>query len=573
MSLIRFAVASATCAAIAIAAVFLTPSDAQAFPQTLNAWQDRYGATSDSGDNAGCQLCHVNDNGGSPWNGYGWDIRDALVDPGCDLNANGVVSNEEAFFCVELDNSDNDGSGYDNVTETGLNTQPGWTNGPFNTWYSRGGTADGNLPPDGIGAVDPDGTEPPPPEPPLPPDDDADLPPGQLVRNTIVVRPGQSIQKAIDRASPGTRIYVLAGTYRETQDPTNGLNITKNGIKLIGQTTKKKRVVLENAGSQRNGIVVVPDDRTDCMGCHTDLGPPFPVKKGVAMGLKMRDPMMHGIEIRGITIKGFRNNGLFTENVDGFRIIDVESIDNRNYGIFPTLSKNGLISHSKAIGSDLDSGIWVETSENVTVQHSYVSGNVNGFEVSNSDDILLAHNEATGNTVGAAILLLPDIFDDRPGAKRIDMRNNWIHSNNKENTAREGSILSFVPAGTGVLYLGVDQSTIANNRVENNGFTGIAIADYCVTVNGTPYDCSLDPDISLPFLADQAATDNAVLDNVLINNGNDPNVGLPPGQDNPFAPFAADLTLLSLEFSNCYRGNLYTSSIWFPYFAPLPVCP
>ena len=40
------------------------------------------------------------------------------------------------------------------------------------------------------------------------------------------------------------------------------------------------------------------------------------------MGLKMRDPMMHGIEIRGITIRGFRNNGLFTENVDGFRIID-----------------------------------------------------------------------------------------------------------------------------------------------------------------------------------------------------------------------------------------------------------
>jgi parallel beta-helix repeat protein len=554
-------------AAVAALSMTVFASSAGAFPQTLDAWLERYAATPDAGTNAACQLCHVNTNGGSPWNGYGWDIRDALADPGCDLNLNGVVSNAEAFFCVELDNSDGDGSGIDNITEIGLGTQPGWTEGPFNTHYSRSGTTEGNLPPEGIGPVDPDGTEPPPPEPPLPPDDDADLPPGQLVRNTIVVRPGDSIQAAIDRAQPGTRIYILAGTYKEVQNPTNGLTITKNGLTIIGQKTRKKRVVIENAGSQRNGIVVVPEDRSDCMGCHTDLAPPFPVHPGTPMGLKMRDPMMHGIEIRSITIKGFRNNGLFTENVDGFKIIDVESIDNRNYGIFPTLSKNGLISHSKAIGSSLDSGIWVETSENVTVQHSYVSGNVNGLEVSNSDDILLAHNEATGNTVGAAILLLPDIFDDRPGAKRIDMRNNWIHDNNKENTARPGSILALVPSGTGVLYLGVDQSTIASNVVENNGFTGIAIADYCLTVLNTPFDCftGSDPSITPEFIADQAASENAVLNNTLINNGND----VDPG--NPFGFAAADLTLLSTELTNCYAGNSFLTA--FSIIGVLPPCP
>ncbi|MDH3266953.1 MAG: hypothetical protein OEM25_08310, partial [Gammaproteobacteria bacterium] len=211
----------------------LAAASAGAFPQTLNAWEDRYGATSDSGLNGACQLCHVESNGGSPWNGYGWDIRDALADTGCDLNSNGVVSNDEAFFCVEMDNSDGDGSGVDNITETGLSTQPGWTEGPFNIHYSRAGTIDGNLPPNDIGPLDPDGTEPPPPEPPLPPDDDANLPPGQLKRATIVVRPGDSIQDAIDRAKPGTRIYILAGTYSELQNPTNGLNITKNGISLI----------------------------------------------------------------------------------------------------------------------------------------------------------------------------------------------------------------------------------------------------------------------------------------------------------------------------------------------------
>ncbi len=564
------------------AALLLVPllavvaTDARAFPQTLLDWQARYGAASPSGDNAQCQLCHANDNGGRPWNGYGWDIREALANPaGCDLNANGIVSNAEAFFCVELLNSDGDGSGYDDVTEIGLGTQPGWTGGPNNTLYDTTGTTTGVLPPADIGLVDPDGTEPPPPPPPPPPDDDADLPPGQLVRDTIVVRPGQSIQAAIDRAKPGTRIYVLAGVYRELRDPTNGLNITKS-IRLVGQRAPGKRVILENAGNQRNGIVVVPQDRTDCMSCHTDLAPPFPIKPWVPTGLSMRDPMIPEIEIRSITIRGFRNNGLFTENVDGFRIIDVESVDNRNYGIFPTLSKNGLVTHSRATGSDHDSGIWVETSENVVVAHNYVAGNVNGFEVSNSDDILLTHNEAEGNTVGMSILLLPDIFDDRAGAKRIDAVDNWVHDNNKENTARPGSILSFVPRGIGMLYLGVDESRIERNRIENNDFTGVSIADYCVTVNGTPFDCfgGQDPTITLPFLLDQDARDNRVVGNQLVANGTNPD------PNHPFSFAASDLSLLTFrsltdpgpQHGNCYEDNLYSTFFSFFFLSP-PACP
>lgn len=99
---------------------------AHAFPAKLEAWQQRYGAISASGDKARCQLCHGNANGGSPWNGYGWDIRIALTNLDCDLDANGVVSDPEALFCIELEDSDADGGGTDNITEIGLGTQPGW---------------------------------------------------------------------------------------------------------------------------------------------------------------------------------------------------------------------------------------------------------------------------------------------------------------------------------------------------------------------------------------------------------------------------------------------------------------
>jgi hypothetical protein len=76
-----------------------------------------------------------------------------------------------------------------------------------------------------------------------------------------------------------------------------------------------------------------------------------------------------------------------------------------------------------------ESGIFPTLSQNGAISHSASTG----FEVSNSEDILLAHDTATGNTVGAAVL-------------------------------------SFVPSGTGVLYLGVDESTISGNLVENNFF-------------------------------------------------------------------------------------------------------
>lgn len=535
------------------AACLVGSSQAAAFPGILADWQDRYGAVSASADNAGCYLCHADGTDRSRWNAYGWDVRDARADVTCDLDMDGDVTNAEAFFCIESENSDLDSGANSNLSEIGASTQPGWTVGASNTIYTIFSTLPNQPPPDDIGAVDPDGTEPLPPVLPPPPTTE---PPSGRKYFLQFVWPGRSIQTAIDQAKKGGIIIAFPGVYHELADPTNGLNISQS-VRLIGLSARGRRVVIENAGNQRNGIVAVPEDRTDCMECHTDLAPPFPTHEGLEMGLKMREPMIRGLWISGITIQGFHNNGLFTENVDGFKFVDVESIDNPNYGIFPTLSKNGVITRSKAIGSDLDSGIWVETSENVRVTHNIVSGNVNGFEVSNSDDILLSHNVAHDNTVGMAILLLPDIFDDRAGSKRITIEHNAIYDNNKPNTARPGAILREVPSGTGILHLGVDDSLIAHNHIENNDFTGIAIVDYCLIVEFTNFPCvgpNADPTVTPEFIADQTATNNRIEDNVLIHNGTNAD----PADFFSFA--AADITYVSgdSESGNCHTGNTFT---------------
>jgi parallel beta-helix repeat protein len=379
-----------------------------------------------------------------------------------------------------------------------------------------------------------------------------------------VVSPGRSIQQAIDRAKPGGWVVVLPGVYHETADTTNGLNITK-AINLIGLSTRQKRVVLENSGGQRNGIVAVPATHTSCMSCHSSLAPPFDLLPGVQANTMDPALTIRGLTITGITIKDFANNGLFTRGVDGFLIADVHSVGNKNYGIFPVSSKNGIITRSSAVGAD-DTGIWVETSEHVKVTYNLVEGNVNGFEISNSDDILLANNEIRGNTVGVASLFLPDIFGVRPDARRITIRDNYVHDNNKPNTAREGAILSTVPPGTGILHVGVDDSLITRNRVENNDFIGIAVVDYCLVVQGGFFDCGADPDVTPGFVADNEATNNRVTNNVLRNNGTNPD------PTTPFVFAASDLGLLTAgDHGNCYAGNVFGTS--FSVIGFLPACP
>lgn len=137
----------ATCGAVFLA---LSAAPASAWPSILNQWQALY-PSSQSDTNAsgqGCMLCHVEPNGGQPWNPYGWEIRQRIPQFMGDVNA--------AILASAPFDSDRNPKSWSNLLEITLGTQPGWTPGPNNVRFFESSVTTGHLPDDGLlGSLDP----------------------------------------------------------------------------------------------------------------------------------------------------------------------------------------------------------------------------------------------------------------------------------------------------------------------------------------------------------------------------------------------------------------------------------
>jgi len=340
-----------------------------------------------------------------------------------------------------------------------------------------------------------------------------------------VVYPGDSIQAAVDAASPGEKIVVMPGTYMETHGNSVAVRIKQDGIRLIGMPDGDAKVVLVPGPGNLHGILVEPDDG---------------------------EPDIEGSRIQGMTVQGFSRNGIKLEHVNDFKILDNESIDNLENGIQPELSANGLVRNNLSYGS-LDSALWVEGGTNVRVIDNVLHSSTTGLEVTISKDLVIVNNEMYNNTVGMG-LYHPSAASEPalPVMEDWKVLNNYIHDNNLTNGA-PGGLAALLPSGGGILLMGVSGNTIEGNRIENNDFFGLAVVDFCVALTGAPGPCSPNPNWSG---ADPVPRNNEISDNEFVNNGTHP---VPPWH--PLAPLAADITEVVLDptANNCYEENSYAT--------------
>jgi hypothetical protein len=344
------------------------------------------------------------------------------------------------------------------------------------------------------------------------------------------VHVGESIQAAIDAASPGDTILVDPGTYQEDPASVYGLHITTDNLRLIGkvkhgQGEAGKVRVLHN-GDQETGVFAAPP------GCE--------YRDSACAADDLQD-----FYIRGFTVEGFPQNGIQTRWVDGFEFVRNESVKNLNNGIYPTLSANGLVANNVSYGS-LDTAMWVAGSENVRVIGNEVFESTIGYEITVSNNVLSTHNDIHDNTVGVGLF-----HPNAAGNPQLPVMADWvfehndIYDNNLENPAPPDSFQAGLFPGYGVLLLGVSDHVISKNDITGNDSAGIAVLGWCTATSlGDPSrNCMNDPP-----QADPASNNNLISKNRLSDNGGNPPPLPLPGVDILYFQFEP-------ASGNCFEKN------------------
>ncbi|MEU2242500.1 right-handed parallel beta-helix repeat-containing protein [Streptomyces sp. NPDC018338] len=256
------------------------------------------------------------------------------------------------------------------------------------------------------------------------------------------VKPGESIQKAVDAAKPGDTVVLSPGTYRES------VRITTPNLTLRGSTVFSTVLVPGEAAA----------DDTCAKAGH-----------GICV-TGTADRPVEGVTVRSLKLKGFTKNGLWASRTDRLRIHRVTAEKNGTWGIALERSVRSVLTHNVA-RDNADAGLFVSNTtdteagavdaEGTVISHNRMSGNRIGVTVRRLRNLTVERNEATGNC--AAVFVVGDESTPRAGA--MTLRKNNIHDNNKHcpKTPR----LPFLQ-GSGIVLTGAEETLVAENRIVDN---------------------------------------------------------------------------------------------------------
>lgn len=341
---------------------------------------------------------------------------------------------------------------------------------------------------------------------------------------TFVVRDGESIQEAVDRASPGDVIRVKRGVYTAPPGREYVVDVQTSGLTLIGA-----RDAVIDASGLEYGIVVGPDDRARCTA-HLPI---------------------QGFRLIGFTIRDAADTGVLLTNTADFELRGSRYLDSVNYGPFPICSVGGRIEGNFVAGHD-DAAIYVGDDRDITVVGNVAIDNTIGVEIENTAETTVRRNILVGNTGGVLVIAAPGL--PQPFTEDVRVEENLILDNNRPNPFAPGPrTISTFPQGSGILNIGGDRVVIRNNTILGNGSFGVG------TIGN--FFSAFDPRLE-PFVDDQE-----VRDNVILGNGTDPDPLrlVTPGADILFVPDLIDPVTGQVVASdpdpgdNCFARNLFAT--------------
>lgn len=252
---------------------------------------------------------------------------------------------------------------------------------------------------------------------------------------TIDVFPGESIQRAVNKAQPGDVVKVHQGVYRQS------VQIKKDDLTLDGAGPQKK-----------HGTILKPRKHTHRCGGAS----------GVCIVERRKHPTV-GTTVRGFLFRGFSDFGAVAFGARKTKFLHDKFINNGEYGVAAFGSVRTKFLHDTATGSG-EAGFYVGDSKHA---RAVLKGDVArqngvfGYFLRDSSHGRVLKSEAKDNCLGIGLINT----GSGGGVRGWRIRDNDVRRNNGNCPPEEGAPPI---SGTGIALIGAKKNTVHGNVVLSN---------------------------------------------------------------------------------------------------------